>query len=280
MLGFISDLHFDINKIDDETAVNVLISVIKRHDLDVLVLVGDTYNDFTRTQQLVQEISDRHDNVQVFFVAGNHDMGRNVSAAELEETYPHYLHKRYVDLPNSNIRLIGHNGWYDYSLSPTVSEEAGWAFHNGLYFDRVIPQNESDLARTDKGLDEMAKLLQQAQADQKEVIFATHFVPIKDDLHVSEDLRLQLVNAMMGSKRVGELLQAQKNVRAVVFGHQHVNPPIRYYDDVPYVNVALGIKKRHQEWLNIDLMTAIEEKCTFFEITLTLWLKVCIVLLC
>lgn len=264
MLGFISDLHLDINKIDDTTAVNVLVAIIDRYDLDVLVLVGDTYNDFGRTQLLVEAVMKQHGTAKVFFVAGNHDMGRGITEEEIEGRYPNYLHKQYIDLPHSNVRLIGHNGWYDYSLSPSVTEEAGWAFHNGLYFDRVIPQNESDLARTDKALREISQLLIQAQSEQKEIIFVTHFVPIKDDLYDSEDVRIQLVNAMMGSKRLGDRLQEQNNLRAVVFEHQHVNPPIRYYQDVPYVNVALGIKKRRKEWLNEDLLTAIEEKMYIF----------------
>lgn len=264
-VGFISDLHLDINKISDDEAKMTLMQVITDKQLDVLVLVGDTYNNFQRTETLVQELNEKMmGETRVFFISGNHDMARGVDEVTIEESHPNYLHKSWFDVPNSDIRVIGHNGWYDYTWAPQVTNEEASAFHHGLYFDRVIPQKETDIERTDRALVEMQALFTQAQLDKKQIVFATHFVPIKDDLHEGEDPRIGLVNAIMGSKRIGELIQSQENVVAVVFGHQHVNSPIRYYGDVSYANVAVGIKKRRQEWLESDLLSTIEEKMYIF----------------
>lgn len=262
-VGFISDLHLDINKITDEEAELTLLAVMESRKLDFLILAGDTYNNFQRTRALVEKLNQHHQGM-VYFLAGNHDMARGTDETSIEESHPNYLHKTWVDLPDSNIRLVGHNGWYDYTWAPGVSEEQGWSFHQGLSFDRVIPQNESDIVRTDRALVEMTRLFEQAHIDKKEVVFVTHFVPIEDDLYKGEDKRIQLVNTILGSRRIGALIQAQDTIEAVVFGHQHINPPVRYYGEVPYVNVAVGIKRRHREWLGNDLLESIQKKMHIF----------------
>lgn len=265
MVGFISDLHLDVNKIDETVALETLKKVVVKTQLSYLILVGDTYNDFARTQKFVARLNETLvGKAQVSFLAGNHDMARHATEETVEAAHPNYLHKNWLDLPDSDVRVLGHNGWYDYSLAPTVTVEAGWNFHQGLYFDRVIPQSETDIERTNRALHEMNDLLLTAKAADKKVIVATHFVPIKDDLHQDIDARFTLVNAMLGSARMGDYLKQQAHVIGVVFGHQHVNPPIRYYRGTPFVNVALGIKKRPDEWLSQDLFTAIEEKMTIF----------------
>lgn len=262
-IGFISDLHLDVNKIADEEALKVLKTAILAKKLDVLVLAGDTYNDFRRTEALVAQLN-QEQAAHVLFLAGNHDMARGSDEVSIEEKHPHYLHKQWVDVANSDIRLIGHNGWYDYTWASEVSSAEAWSFHQGLYFDRVIPQNETDIERTDRALLEMRALFAQAMRDEKKIVFATHFVPINDDLRKGTDKRFELIKAVMGSKRIGDMLQAQKNLLTVVFGHQHINPPVRYYANVPYANVAVGIKKRRQEWLENDLLPTIEEKMYIF----------------
>lgn len=262
-IGFISDLHLDVNKIADEEALMVLKTAITAKQLDVLVLAGDTYNDFRRTEALVTQLN-QEQAVKILFLAGNHDMARGSDEVSIEEKHPHYLHKQWFDVANSDIRLIGHNGWYDYTWAPAVSTAEAWAFHQGAYFDRVVPQSETDIDRTDRALLEIRALFAQAMHEQKKIVFVTHFVPINDDLRQGADKRFGLIKAVMGSKRIGDMLQAQENVITVVFGHQHINPPVRYYADVPYVNVAVGIKKRRQEWLGNDLLSAIEEKMYIF----------------
>jgi len=265
LIGFISDLHLDVNKIDIEDAIQTLIEVVRNHDLDTLILAGDMYNDFAKTQKLVADLNtELTDSAHVYYLAGNHDMARNADGGILEQIHTNYLHNDSIDIPGTDLRIIGHNGWYDYTLAPTVTTQAGEAFHHGLYFDRVVPQQESDIERTDRALQETKKLLDKAMENHKRVIFVSHFVPIIDDLHQSDDVRFQLVNAVMGSKRMGDLLQGYKNLELVVFGHQHVNPPIRYYNTVPYVNVALGNKKRRNEWLSDSFEQALEEKMYIF----------------
>lgn len=262
-MGFISDLHLDINKISDEEAKLTLLAVINHQKLDSLVLVGDIYNNFQRTQSLVERLNQAH-SANVYFLSGNHDMARGIDEVSIEESHPNYLHKQWVDLPDSDVRVIGHNGWYDYTWAPEVSDEKAWTFHQGLSFDRVIPQTGNDIERTDRALVEIDQMFEQARLDKKQVVFATHFVPINDDLYAGNDERIRLINTIMGSKRVGELLQEQNNLLSVVFGHQHINPPIRFYDDIPYVNVAVGINRRRQEWLETTFLATIEEKIYIF----------------
>jgi hypothetical protein len=59
----------------------------------------------------------------------------------------------------------------------------------------------------------------------------------------------QMINAMLGSNRLGQLLESYPNVKAVFYGHVHgVHPPLDRAN-LTYFNQAVGVhKKRHDEW--------------------------------
>lgn len=58
-----------------------------------------------------------------------------------------------------------------------------------------------------------------------------------------------MINAMLGSDRLGKLLESYPNVKEVFYGHIHgVHPPLTR-GSLTYFNQALGVhKRRHNEW--------------------------------
>lgn len=58
-----------------------------------------------------------------------------------------------------------------------------------------------------------------------------------------------MINAMMGSDQLGELLESYQNVQMVMYGHLHRQHPALTRHGVTYYHQAVGIKnKRINEW--------------------------------
>ena len=118
-LAVSSDNHLDVNRIMSTRALHIQASWLLRHDIDYYLYAGDLYNNFGRTRRyfaaLQRLVGER---VQIYYVLGNHDMLSHASYQDVEHLAdPMYLHNQYVDLPGTDWRLIGNNGWYDYSFS-------------------------------------------------------------------------------------------------------------------------------------------------------------------
>lgn len=106
-------------------------------------------------------------------------------------------------------------------------------------------------------LDQVHHQLGKAQRTGKEVMFLTHFAPRHEllapkPLGVNSPRRervYQMVNAMMGSDRLGQLLESYSNVKAVFYGHLHQVHHSLYRHHLVYLHQALGVRnKRHNEW--------------------------------
>lgn len=179
---------------------------------------------------------------------------------EMEEDQfsPLYLHNRFVDIPNTDWRIIANNGWYDYSFSSYSNQPqkvASWK--NVFWLDSSINQPLSDQDRMSVVLRQVKHQLINAQAENKQVLFLTHFAPRQELLapkprQVNSKRReyyYQMINAMMGSKHLGELLESFSNVRYVFYGHLHgIHPPLVAHN-LSYLNQAVGVKnKRVNEW--------------------------------
>ena len=95
------------------------------------------FNDFLKTKSYLEELNDLIAG-QVFFIAGNHDMLKNVTFSQLESPLsPCYLHNQAYDFPNSAWRLIANNGWYDYSFSPQLDVEEVARWKKAYWVDEV-----------------------------------------------------------------------------------------------------------------------------------------------
>ncbi|WP_283677998.1 metallophosphoesterase [Lentilactobacillus sp. Marseille-Q4993] len=247
-----SDNHFDLNNIDPASVIKAQVEYLNEIRADYYLIAGDLFNDFQKSLTYVANLQSELTNTKVLFIAGNHDMVNGVTYDELENgRWPGYLNNRYIDVPNSDIRIIGLNGWYDYSFAVNVdkSEHQFYTWKETYWIDRLISQPMSDIERERIVLTQLESQLEAAKADSRQVVLMTHFVPNQAFIRYSKDFRFwNMANAVMGSLKFEKILDKYQ-VKAVVFGHihEHLNP--RRVNDTVYYNSAVGYnRKRHKEW--------------------------------
>lgn len=254
-----SDNHLDVNRVSVDAALALQTDWLVQQSIDYYLFAGDLFNDYLKTRDYFARLQARVPRTHIYYILGNHDLLNHVTADQAEHAAdPRYLHNRAVDLPGSDWRLIGNNGWYDYSFSSYYQQSAAVEAWKKVYWlDSSIDQPETDQARMNRVLQQTTVLLDQAQRDHKQVLFLTHFVPCRHllapkpaEIKTARMERFyQMINAMLGSDRLGRLLESYPNVKAVFYGHVHgVHPPLTRAG-LTYFNQAVGVhKKRHDEW--------------------------------
>ncbi|MCT8394318.1 phosphatidylinositol kinase [Weissella soli] len=247
-IAFSSDNHFDINKQDLPAVIAAQTEFLLTNAIEQYYIGGDLFNDFLKSTAFVEQLQAQlGHHTTVYFIAGNHDMGRHVTFAELENNpNSHYIHNQIVPI-NDHWQVIANNGWYDYSFASGPRKEDVAVFKRGLYFDRVIQQPMSDLERTDLSLHQIETALAKAT---KKTIILQHFAPIGDDLaYPVNDPRWLMINGVMGSKRYGDLFKNYPVIKKVIYGHTHFTVPVRVKDAITYQNVSIGYNHhRLTEW--------------------------------
>ena len=259
-VAFTSDNHFDVNKVEVQPTMRAQADYLLANGVQVYLIAGDLFNDFQRSQQYVVDLQALlGSQTKVYWIAGNHDMVHGISFDELEiGQFAGYLHNQYIDLPNSQWRLIGHNGWYDYRFAAqvpgtTLADFQQWK--RAFWIDRAIKQPMSDPERAELMLTQLKAQLSLAQAADKKVILMTHFVPKVDYLRFTDDNRFwNMANALMGTARLGDLVE-QYQVSHVLFGHLHVHPQPHQFNQTVYYDQAVGYgRPRLNEWQETTFM--------------------------
>ncbi len=78
-----SDNYLDVNRISPAEALAFQAQYLNQIKADYYLFAGDMFNDFLKTKSYLEELNDLITG-QVFFIAGNHDMLKNVTFAQLE----------------------------------------------------------------------------------------------------------------------------------------------------------------------------------------------------
>lgn len=258
-----SDNHLDVNKVDINNALRFQASWLNTNHIDYYLYAGDLFNDFAKTKSYFEQLQHLTTNTRLFYIIGNHDMLNHISFSEMEKSsLPLYKHNQFVDLPNSNWRLIANNGWYDYSFSGYYDQPKKVSTWKNVYWlDSSIDQPISDRQRMNLVISQVNQQLRMAKEANKRVIFLTHFAP-RHELLAPKPLAVntlrreyfyQMMNAMMGSDRMGELLENSGIVKYVFYGHLHgIHPPLTRHG-ITYFNQAVGVSnKRINEWQKDD----------------------------
>lgn len=259
-----SDNHLDVNQVDPAAALAMQAQYLQDHSVQYYFYAGDLFNDFTQTRQYMTALQHRlADRVHVYYIAGNHDLFQHASYDQIEHlSAPGYLHRHYVDLPGTNWRMIGNNGWYDYSFSTYRDDSIAVRQWKRVYWlDSEIEQPGDDQERMNNVLSQVTAQLAAAKDAGKRVLFLTHFAPRHELLAprpagVNTPRRerfYQMITAMMGSDRLGDLLESTGNVKYAFYGHLHgIHPPLEH-NGVTYLNQAVGVRnKRINEWQQDD----------------------------
>ncbi|HJE45922.1 metallophosphoesterase [Levilactobacillus namurensis] len=256
-VALISDLHFDVNQVDPAAVLPQQAAYLKAQNVALYLIAGDLTNHFNQSLAIVQQLQTLLAPAQVRFIAGNHDMLHDVSYAALETPLsPLYLHHQFYDLPGTNWRIIGNNGWYDYRYADNLPGRNFLAWKRAFWIDSTIAQPMSDDERMDRVLIQIQAQLAQARRANKQVLLMTHFVPRREFIRYTADDRFwNMANALMGSPRLGQLAAAYQ-VPYVLFGHLHRHFWPQHLGAVTYLNQALGYHNRRlNEWDSPDFMT-------------------------
>ncbi|WP_434737690.1 metallophosphoesterase [Limosilactobacillus sp.] len=254
-----SDNHLDINKVDTEAVLKFQSSWLNQNKVDYYLYGGDLFNDFQKTEQYFSHLQSLVSNTKIYYIIGNHDMLNNVSFSQVEN--PHhslYIHNRFVDIPNSDWRIIGNNGWYDYSFSCYHNDPAQVRqWKNVFWLDGSIEQPLSDQERMNLVLTQVKHQLLLAKQANKQVLFLTHFAPRHELLSARpkevdtprKERFYQMINAMMGSDQLRSILENSGIVKEVFYGHLHgIHPPLTRAG-VAYYHQAVGVNNRRiNEW--------------------------------
>ncbi|WP_461226559.1 metallophosphoesterase [Lacticaseibacillus suihuaensis] len=254
-LAFSVDNHIDVNKLDPAAVAARQAAYLSQQRVGVYVNAGDTFNDFRRSQVFFHHLAALAPQTQVRFLAGNHDLVNGISyQAAQGPADPLYLHERVMAIPGTNTVIVGNNGWYDYSLAPgdlrqTAAQFARWK--KAYWIDGAIDQPVSDAQRMNRVLATTAAALD--AVGRRRVIYATHFVPTPLLMMYAPDHpRWQMATAVMGSARLGALLESRR-VADVVFGHLHRRDAPLTVGATTYWHrpMGYGIKRLH-EWQGSD----------------------------
>jgi len=230
-LAILSDLHFDLNELD-EADFATLEEVLVRHEITDLHFAGDMSNDFKAlTLPILRYFSEKF---QVTYNLGNHDM-LGLTEAEIQAQ-----DFKLWQIGKQNVLAFA--GWYDYSFYPS-SRAAG--LKQAFYFDRKIHRDFDDPTTTAKVLEQLDQVL--AGLSQPPLVIM-HFVPEKAFSFFSGSPRFDRLNAYLGSESFHDLF-VKYQIKNVVFGHVHHRFSPSQIHGVTYQARPLGYMR---EWQMVD----------------------------
>lgn len=223
-VGFISDIHTDINSEHDVVAA--VAKAAKDAGCQLLIVAGDIRNGISGVKSDMEKLR-RISGIDVRYVPGNHDMwkeeGESISTDSIYQSYlddPFCLCGKVLDL--GKWAVVGDIGWYDYSFGEGYSREEYDQMKLGerVWQDSIKNDwTKDNFAACQKSLDRLESLLEQCEG--KNIIAVTHMLPIKE---FCPDPALPpgwaYFNAFLGSEKLAELYE-KYNVKTAVCGHVH-----------------------------------------------------------
>lgn len=216
-LAVISDLHSDINQLDDE--LYLMRDYLEKLNVTHVHFAGDVANKVDKVLEVVHFFEQK---IPTTFHWGNHEMADIDNQADFEDFGDaHFLNFKTKELARSTV-LLGVNGWYDYSFVPNADEKEYRRKKQVYWYDRFIDRKGSDPQITDAICQRLKETLTTIPST-KNVILSTHFVPKETFIieHNKKYARWNQLNAFLGSKEFGRVLDEFSNVKQVVFGHTH-----------------------------------------------------------
>lgn len=262
-IGFISDIHFDINWKQD--LLHALGRMAKEEGLDYLVVGGDTANGAWAELEFYKALAEELP-CQLRIIAGNHgqyqkNYGRKEGPAIRRAAEDDYrkitYHPEWSLLLHPIVTkhwfITGVCGWYDYSFHrkfPQMNLKrcgkkklAVVRWPDSLYIDGRKPDPSRDRQKVEESLEVLEKALDTPQCRGRKICVVTHVLPTRD---LVRDRKIPLyakgVN-FLGSERYREFFE-KNGVRLSISGHSHMRMALRR-KNIDYVNVSLGY---HYQW--------------------------------
>lgn len=238
-IGFISDLHIDINA--GYGVKEALARVCHEKNITQLYIAGDISNSAVMTLDFIDEFYWKH-NINIFSIFGNHDYydvrGDFNEMRELAKVFP-------IILPNG-MGIMGDTGWYDYSWAMggatgkirkgKTPSGSTWPDHRFIKWPDDV---EGDPAcwftkQNIISLNKQNDWLNLHNVEKKIVML--HMVPHYTFLEQGLDYRY--TNAFFGSEPIANFLDEVKP-EYCFFGHTHFTRDIER-DGTHYICRPLG----------------------------------------
>ncbi|OLO42910.1 hypothetical protein BTR23_01625 [Alkalihalophilus pseudofirmus] len=246
-LGFIADLHLDINeKRKRGDVLDVFLEEIAKQQLEAICIGGDISNDYKETLATIEKV-ERELNIPCYFVAGNHDLWNlHYPGKRTWDIYNDLkTHQRNLangpQLLNDKWVLIGDIGWYDFSFGNYAKyqvndfknmkmkgstwqdkEYTDWATHSIDIHQYFMERFQEQLLR----------------CRNKNIIFCTHVVSHHLFTVPTPHRIWDYFNAFLGSKDYEQLV-SNYNVRYALCGHVHFRKKVKM-KETEYICSSLG----------------------------------------
>ncbi|WP_020468431.1 metallophosphoesterase family protein [Zavarzinella formosa] len=241
-----ADLHYGTRHTTGNRATEHIAEYLRANPPDVILLAGDVGagEDFERCLALFDGID-----CLKAVVPGNHDIWvrssdpRGDSRRVYEEYLPrvsrehgfHFLDHGPLELPDSDVAVVGSINWYDYTWDHELLKQTApdWEdrlknkhFSRGVHNDlNFVKWDWDDLTFTTHVFETLTRHLESALAKYSKTLVVTHHPPLKGLLYPAPEpppLDALLWRAFSGNTRVEELLlRHADHIPAVWCGHTH-----------------------------------------------------------
>jgi putative phosphoesterase len=228
-ISILSDIHEGLNrKNTGANLMDILAKWIAAHSPDIFIICGDMTAGPEKSLARLQKLQADCKNTKFLFVHGNHDIYHEDSDWAYKKLlqFSGNLGNGPVELPNDWV-VIGDGGWYDYSFG--IAGFSDQAFAEGTFGDFTWPDKKfahwqaADELVTIQSIMKLEEWLKKYR--KKKIILVTHMVPFGRFIQSKGDDSWDFFNAMMGSRRFGELA-LKYGVKKYIFGHIHT----RYHE--------------------------------------------------
>ena len=227
-IGFISDIHVDINMIGgQEIVTDLLAAESRRRGLDILLIAGDISSDYELTLATVDRLI-AASGARVFFIPGNHDIwNQRHPGLTAWDTYnallahPSNLARGPI-LLEGNWAVVGDLGWYDFAYGDSSFAREDFErmrYGERTWQDKIYSLWDRDTLAVHAMFMERLGLALDAAKGRK-IIVATHVVQVPEFTVSPAGPMWKYFNAFLGSPDYGRLCQ-ERDVELAVCGHVH-----------------------------------------------------------
>lgn len=256
-IATIADLHLNDN--NAMSIIEGLWNYSANNDIDLLLIAGDISEDVHRTIEYVNIISAK---VPVRYVPGNHDLWNKYNNMETKDIFQMYLADpncllMTTGLTKAGVEIIGHIGWYDYSLGDTskysIDELDSMTINERTWNDK----HYVDFGINNKQMCDLfnAQLEGLIRSTGGKKILLTHMISHPGFKVENDPFRKNegFFNSFIGSEGLYKISQ-DDNIEYVICGHVHYRKTIQEGNRL-YICPCLGTEK---EWSRYLADTSIE----------------------
>lgn len=232
-----SDIHLNMNGLNSEedfkSYITMLYDWLSKQGVEHYILNGDVSWLKEQVNYYRQELVKQFKGIQFHYTNGNHDIDADngISTKEYvqissEDTY----HLKNSPIITGDKVILGMDTLFDYSYynidlvaeNQLTDEKATelLGLTNSRIFANNFPNAQALKELSDACILAAEEMIQEHKG--KEIVFVTHYMPKTEFVspNPQQDMHLALKNAMMGTSKIGEMLE-RNNVNKCYFGHTH-----------------------------------------------------------